>query len=222
MAAGAAAWSGFACHPARPPLQAGMIAVLPFSMEPASDGWMGEALAEETGGALARGGIGIAPLDNPGSAEYRLAGTVANGAVVAARVRLSRKTDSLIVLEQVFQLAPESLGTLPGRIASVVTDAFGRHTDPAARPAPTRAYLTYLRALAYGHSRDTSDLRWAAELFRQVIAADSEFAPAWNGLAGTLQVLAAAGGQGATVLETERREAVRRGTVLDSLAAAAR
>lgn len=216
LAANAAAWSSDACRSGQTRVGEGPLLVLPFAVEPASEAWMGEPLAEEARRTLARAGATVAQPRAPNRGEYLLTAMLVEGAGVTARVRLSRTADSSIVFDQVLQFALESLSTLPGQITFLVTDAFGRPAGPAARLAPTRAYRTYLRALAYRGSGDIPDVRWAAELFRQVIAADSGFAPAWRGLTECLRRVGGSDGGATAVERDEFRLATARLAALDS------
>lgn len=177
-------------------------------------------MAEETERALSAAGITVLPIGS--SADYRLITTLTLGDRLAVRNRLVDSRDSSRVIDLVYDIPSESLGSLTDRIASVVLTGLGRPQRPFAIPTQTPAYLTYLRALSYRRSANPADVRWAAELFRQVIAADSGFSPAWHGLAGALQAIAVAEGRRSPGLETEWREAVRRSAGLDSVAAVGR
>lgn len=207
-----------ACRPAAPPVGPVTVDVLPFTVEPASEAWMAAPLAEETVRTLVDHAT-ILPLP-PSTAQsaYVLTTNLVVGRVFMISTRLVRVADSHTVVDRAFDVAPASLGTLPGHLASVVAAALGRPLGTGDQPAPTPAYLTYLRALAYRRGGDSTDVRWAAELFRQVIAADSEFAPAWRGLVEALRTLSEGHNavEGADV--EELGEALGRLQALDSAA----
>jgi len=197
----AAALSLPACRPSPARLARGPVAVLPLTVQPSAEGWMGPVLAGEI-----RRILGAEPglTDRATGTAYVLRGDLMVGRAFTARVRLVRQADSADVLERTIAVAPADVATLPWMVVSALSVAFG-DTIWQPRPPASPAYLTYLRALAYRDGPEPADRRWAAELLRQVVAADSAFAPAWNALADVLQGLASADPGESSAIEVERR-----------------
>ncbi len=200
--AGAAVWLGLACSAAPPGVKAGTVAVLPFTVEPSTEAWMGEPLAEETARALSRVGDTIVQVAPLATSAFRLKVTLSRGRHLIVRSNLTSSVDQAGVFSHAYELPAESLTSLPDHLSAEVLAAFGRTVRVPASPTGTAAYLTYLRALTYRHSDVPADLRWAAELFRQVLNADSSFGPAWEELAAVLDHLTD-GGKHATPPEAE-------------------
>lgn len=200
--AGTVVWLGLACPPARPALKAGTVAVLPFTVEPSTEAWMGEPLAEETARALSRVGDTIVRVAPAATSAYRLEVTLFRGRQLTVRSNLIRAADQAGVYMHAYELPTESLPSLPDHLSAELLGALGRTVHTPRDPSGTAAYLTYLRALSYRHSDASADLRWAAELFRQVLSADSSFGPAWQELAEVLDRVTD-GGKHATPSEAE-------------------
>lgn len=186
LRAGAVVCLGLACAPARPAVKAGTVAVLPFTVEPSTETWMGEPLAEETARALSRVGDTVVRVAPVATAAFRLEVTLSRGRHLTIRSNLTSSTDQAGVYSHAYELPAESLTSVPDLLSAEVLAAFGRTVRVPTSPTGTAAYVTYLRALAYRHSDAPADLRWAAELFRQVLSADSSFGPAWQELAAVL------------------------------------
>jgi TolB-like protein/tetratricopeptide (TPR) repeat protein len=83
---------------------------------------------------------------------------------------------------------------LQDELAQAVVDEFTRHGDPGSRvrrsspPSDLAAYLVYQRAML-ALNTTFGDYRKAEQLFRDALAIDSRFAPAWSGLAHTYWLL---------------------------------
>jgi len=83
---------------------------------------------------------------------------------------------------------------LQDELAQAVVDEFTRHGDPRSRvrtsspPSDLAAYLVHQRAML-ALNTTFGDYRKAEQLFRDALAIDPKFAPAWSGLAHTYWVL---------------------------------
>ncbi len=86
--------------------------------------------------------------------------------------------------------------------------------EPMAKPRNVEAYHDYLLGRYHWNKRTKAGLEEAAALFRRVIAADPEFAPAYSGLADTLAVMVSKW-VGPPTLYPTALEAARRAVALD-------
>jgi TolB-like protein/Tfp pilus assembly protein PilF len=221
------------------------VAVLPLvnaSPDVASE-FFSDGVTEELTAALGRvPGLRVAApssaftvrrRDDPREAGRRLnVATVLEGSVRLANDRL-RVTVHLVSVSEGFDLWSETYERLPGDIFAVqqeiVRSIVGalrvpgteRWTDSARTITSLDAYLIYLRARHALARSSRADPAYAADLYRESIALDSAFAPAWAGLAAA-QVGRAMSqdGRPAEAMPAARAAAIR-ALVLDSSLAVA-
>jgi len=138
--------------------------------------------------------------------DVREVGALLNvGAIVEGSVR--RAGDQIRVTAQLIDVATgyhqfsrtyqrqfSDVFALQDELAQAVADEITRHKDPASRlrksapPSDLGAYMVYQRAmLALG--QPFGDYRRTEQLFRDALAIDPKFAPAWGGLAHTYWLL---------------------------------
>jgi eukaryotic-like serine/threonine-protein kinase len=221
------------------------VAVLPFvNASPDTAGeFFSDGVTEELTAALGRvPGLRVAApssamtlrrRDDPREAGRRLnVATVLEGSVRVANDRL-RVTVHLVNVGQGFDLWSETYERLPSDIFAVQQEIVRsvvaalrvpgteRWADSTRTITSLDAYLSYLRARHALARPARADPDYAAELYRQAIALDSAFAPAWAGLAAA-QVSRALSqdGRPAEAMPSARAAAIRALALDSSLAVA--
>ena len=128
-----------------------------------------------------------------------LIGSLAMGNDAALRLRLVRVRDGLTLWQNTFHAA--DLAGLQQVAGTAVTEELRRlgatNADKAVAPAESPlakasnpAYPLYLRGRYFWNQRTVDGLHKSIESFRQAIAADPNFAPAYAGLADSYALLA--------------------------------
>lgn len=115
------------------------------------------------------------------------------------KLRLIRVSDGLTLWQQEFHSAAKDLPRLEQDAAAAVTQEMHRLGAPSSKPAgedrpgiraDSPAYELYLRGRYFWNQRTVDGLRKSADYFRQSIAADPDYAPAYSGLADSYALLA--------------------------------
>lgn len=189
-----------------------MLAILPFvnlSGDPAQE-YFADGLTEEmitdvgladpqVLGVIARTSVmkykntkmDIAQIGHELGANYVLEGSVRReGDEVRISAQLIRVSDQSHVwaqnyqrhIKEILEVQEEVAGTIAGRIQSKIGGT-QRAQAPRTSPATPAAYDLYLQAQFYANLRTNQGVLQAADLFRQAIAEDPRYAPAYAGLA---------------------------------------
>jgi DNA-binding winged helix-turn-helix (wHTH) protein/tetratricopeptide (TPR) repeat protein/TolB-like protein len=148
--------------------------------------------------------------------------TAANRATL--HLRLVRVRDGLVLWQDDFAGASTGLPTIEQSAAQSVASelrSLGAISAPAPAPAPATAhsndpaYQLYLRGRYFWNRRTVDGLHKAADYFKQSIAADPNYAPAYAGLADSYALLASFSVEPGSAANADARSAALSAIQLD-------
>jgi len=157
------------------------------------------------------------------SVDAVLTGALDTSATAAAlHLRLVRVRDGLVLWQNKFTGAPNNLPETEQAAAQSVASEL-RHlgaisapeTKPAASHTNDAAYQLYLRGRYFWNRRTVEGLHKSADYFKQSIAADPNYAPAYAGLADSYALLASFSVEPGSAANADARSAALSAIQLD-------
>jgi TolB-like protein/Tfp pilus assembly protein PilF len=131
--------------------------------------------------------------------EHVLEGSVRkSGNVVRITARLVKAADGYQLWSESYERSLDDIFAVQDEIATSVVNALhvqllGRELGPGAKPRDPEVYNLVLQGRFIGERRGREDVERAVRYYRQALALDPGYAPAWAGLARTHQNLADSG-----------------------------